>query len=180
MTAEELQSNFPQGTRAPEMLVKLLEYTKKSGGYVSCDFELTRSGAASARRYMRNDEAAKQLVVFGSDRGGSLYGYWLYDGRALEDAPVVYLNGEGTGSTVLANNLAEFISLLALGKEGVGMISAWKDSPRPCAGNAQFRRWLKDELDIEPPADPHALVEQARSAHPDLQAWIEANQKAKK
>jgi hypothetical protein len=174
---QELHKIFSPWGKAPQLLVNLLKYSRKSGGFVSCDFEITDSGGDDALAYMGgNEEAAKQFLIFGVDGMHSLYGYWLYEGRTLETAPIVYLNGEGVGSTALANNLEDFVSLLALGKEAVGMLEAWDSSSEPCRNNDKFRAWLEAEAGIKPPKNPNQLVEKARKAHPDLQAWVEEKQ----
>src|SRR5262245_32641725 len=177
MKVEELRKIFPPKTKAPELLVKLLKYAKKAGGFVSCDFELTSTGADDVLAYLGgNEDAAKQFLIFGVDGMHSLYGYWLYEGRPLAQAPIVYLSGEGIGSTVLASSLEDFVSLLALVKESGGILDAWDAASAPCRNNDKFRAWLESETGIKPPRSPRQLIEKARKSHPVLQDWVEAKQ----
>ena len=173
MQAKQLRKIFPKGTRMPNALAKLCDYSEQTGGATSCDFELTNYGKAGIQAWFAgNEKAADQFVIFGIDELQSLYGYWLYGGRPLIQAPIVYLNHEDTGNTVLANNIEEFLALLAMGKEEVGLVDGWEEQTEPCADIDEFRSWLKQELGITPPAEGHEIVDPARQAHPDLDAWI--------
>jgi hypothetical protein len=96
----------------------------------------------------------------------------LYDGKTIADAPIVYLNGEGDQNTILASSLEEFLAFLTLGEEAVGLFNGWGESTEPCHGIEEFRAWAKDEFGILPPANPREIVERARAAHPDLDAWV--------
>lgn len=174
MQASQLRKAFPGTGPLPNLLVQLCAYSEQSDGFISCDFELTDSGAEDVLAWFDgNTAAAQQFIIFGSDGMHSLYGYWLYDGRSLAQAPIVYLHGEGVYNSVLANSLAEFLGLLALGKEMPGMVDAWDATAEPCANVAAYRSWLDKELGIHPPADGRAIIEHARKEHPDLNAWIE-------
>ncbi len=174
MTNEELTAVFPPGTPVPLILRKLAERSEEVRGNISCDFALTAGGASDVEAWFAgHEEAAKQFVIFGADRAHSLYGYWLYEGRSLDQAPIVYLNGEGADNTVLANSLAEFVSLLTLGETAVGLFRAWGESQKPCAGIEDFRAWAEAEFGITQPSNPAEIVERARKTHPDLDAWVE-------
>jgi hypothetical protein len=173
MTAEELSKLFPPGTPVPPILGKLAERSEATAGLLSCDFELTPNGESDSYYWFDGREAAaKQFQIFGFDGMHSLYGYWLYPGRTLADAPIVYLNGEGVENTVLANNLEEFLALLTLGEEAVGLYNGWGESADSCHGIPEFRDWANEEFGIVPPANPKEIVETARRSHPDLDAWI--------
>lgn len=170
---EQLTRSFP-GESIPVALSKLAEYAEGVTDRISCDFELTASGDEDLLAWFRGrPEAAKQFWVFGKDGMHSLYGYWIYEGRTIANAPIVYLNGEGSDNTVMANTLEEFIALLTLGEESVGLFDAWGQSQRPCDGIEEFRAWAKTEFGIEPPKNAREVVEQARRSHPDLDEWID-------
>ena len=169
---EQLTKSFP-GDSFPNALRKLAEYGEEAADQISCDFELTGTGDEDLVAGFRGSPKAKQFWIFGIDGMHSLYGYWIYEGRSIVNAPIVYLNGEGSDNTVLANTLEEFIALLTLGEEAVGLIDAWGQSKRKCDGIEDFRAWAKTELGIEPPNNPREVVEQARKSHPDLDEWID-------
>jgi hypothetical protein len=173
MDLKKLRKELPPGALMPESLVKLFKYAKKSKGVLACDFRLSTDGRQDALDWFDGDEdAASQFVIFGSDGTQSLYGFWRYDDQPLEQAPVVYLNGEGVRNTVLANDLTEFLSLLALGRERIGSYRGWTDEPECEKAIKPFRKWLRDELGIAPPKNGLKIIERARAAHPDLDKWI--------
>ncbi len=174
MTPEELKAILPPGTTVPLILRKLAERSEEIDGNLSCDFALTPRGNSDAQSWFAgHEEAAKQFLIFGTDRAHSLYGYWLYDGRPINQAPIVYLNGEGENNTVLTNTLEEFLALLTLGQRAVGQIDAWDESARPGDDIEDFRAWAEAEFGIVPPPNPKEIIERARKAHSDLDAWVE-------
>jgi hypothetical protein len=174
MNLKELSKDFPAPGPIPEMLLKLAQYDDANDGLLSCDFELTATGNDDLLAGFRgNPEVTKHFWIFGLDGMHSLYGFWFYEGHTIADAPIVYLNGEGFGNTVLANTTEEFIALLTVGQEAVGLIDSWGHSKPPCHGIENFRAWAKTELGIEPPKDPLEIVERAKRSHPDLDEWID-------
>jgi len=176
MDQAELHDALPTDEPLPNALVKLCEYDEQSAGSISCDFELTDTGQHKLGRYFGDEELASSFAVFGADELLSFYAFWLYDGRALADAPIVYLSGEAAGSTVLANTFEEFLGLLALGRPNVGLVADWDKAAELCANAVTFREWLSSELGIEPPPDPDAVVDAAKKAHGDLASWIDEHQ----
>jgi hypothetical protein len=171
---EQMRRNFPPGVTVPDELERLCKYSEESGGDLSCDFQLVEWGRKPALAGSADlGEPANQFVIFGADSTHSLYGYWLYEGQGVEEAPIVYVNSEGCDCTVLANTLREFFVLLALGESLLGAIDGWGAWDEECEGIFEFRSWLKGEFDINPPSEEEAraIVERGRAAHPDLDAW---------
>jgi hypothetical protein len=116
-------------------------------------------------------------VVFGKGPDGSLYALWLYPGRTVADAPVVFLGSEGVDCGLLATDLDAFLGLLALGVAELGFAVSWGDalqSESPAPRLEEFRAWLRESIGITPSADPLAAVAIARSRHPDFGAWLSA------
>jgi hypothetical protein len=176
MDPAELQEAFPTDDPLPQPLLRLCEYDEQADGSISCDFEVAEASARKLGLYFGDEQLGSSFAVFGQDELLSFYAFWLYEGKTLADAPVVYLSGEAEGTTVLANTFEEFLGLLGLGRESVGNVGQWDDAAEPCANAVAFREWLKSELGIEPPADPAAVVAAAKQAHPDLAAWIDERQ----
>jgi hypothetical protein len=172
-----MQRNFPPGVPVPEALAQLCAYSKQVKGALSCDFMLTDSGRESIL-FGFDDvaEAADQFVIFGADGVRSLYGYWRYAGQSLDESPIVYLDKGGYHCTVLANSFREFVTLLALGEHQLGMLDSWGTGAEACKGLTEFRAWLKQTFDIDPPSPEaaRAIVARAQAAHPDLDAWVTA------
>src|SRR5262245_26440492 len=117
MRIEDLRKNFPADVALPAALVRLLEYQNSVHHFYSGSFELDHQGAMSVLYWFDKDvQTASQFAIFGHGGDGSLYGYWLYNGRTIENAPIVFLGSEGVGNTLLANTFEEFLALLALGE----------------------------------------------------------------
>jgi hypothetical protein len=177
MNESAFRGNFPTPIEVPALLLKLRAYQeRKAGEWYSGYFSLIDHGMRTAEASFDGDQtAAKEFVLFGTDPDGSSYGFWIYEGRTLDTAPVVYLGSEGEGWTVLANTVEEFLALLALGKEDLGFLADRLYFPEPeevTPGLKLFRRWLKKECGIVTAADPAAIVSRARQNHPDLQNWL--------
>ena len=115
-------------------------------------------------------EVQAQLHVWLRGHAGFLYAFWSHDGRPMLEAPIVYLDDEGSGNSVVANDLDEFLGMMANGFE------------RLCP---EFTEPGEDELPEEPEeffthrgiaplADWQARMEAAIAAHPDFDAWLTA------
>lgn len=121
MKAADFHGNFPPGSAVPPLLTKLLAYQNRVNAWYSGHFRLTDGGQKDAVASFDGDKvAASQFILFGRELDGSSYGFWLYEGRTLGNAPIVFLGSEGTDWKVLANSLEEFLALLAVGEDEIG------------------------------------------------------------
>jgi hypothetical protein len=181
MKKSEFSKNFPADVVVPPLLSDLLEYQNRVDEPYCGRFRLTDGGRDTALASFDGDvKAAAQFVLFGGDPDGSSYGYWLYEGRSLEDAPIVYLGSEGVGWTVLANSLDEFFSLLAVGEEEIGFAAPMLSEPEDIPENLLvFRRWLQQKWRIIKPNYPAVNIAKAVRRHPDLQDWLSAWQESR-
>jgi len=177
MKAEQLQVMFPAGVQLPDTLSKLCQYSEQDKDYICCDFKLiaNRYGISQAFRDVKDE--SKHMAIFGRDGHQSLYGYWMYGEHSVDQAPIVYVHHEGVGTAVIANTLEELLSLLALGYEEIGLVTAWQMQEQerkvPCEGIDRFRVWLESELGVRPAADGRAVIARAQQAHPDFAAWLQ-------
>ena len=73
----------------------------------------------------------------------------------------------------MANTLAEFIALVALGAPNLGLYRLSDEDVEPDEETLQFRDWLKAETGIAVPTDAEAraIIGKARAQHPDLEQW---------
>jgi hypothetical protein len=179
MTKTEFCQNFREKV-VPPMLLTLLDFQESVGDWYSGRFQLTDNGPETAVASFDGDEtAASDFILFGRSSDGSSYGFWAYDGRSLDNAPIVFLGSEGTGWSVLANSLEDFLSLLAVGEEEMGFSAPFLTEPEsPSAGLVAFRDWLKEGYGITAPTYPAAIIAHAVREHPDLQAWLQNWQKS--
>jgi hypothetical protein len=154
----------------PDVLAALRAYADAHDGWLACDFELADDGDELAEGFLRDEPLARSFDVFGHDKMLGLYARWRSD-----EAPVVYLAADWDETGVLCDDLEDFVALLTLGRDRIGMLGDWDADQEPCEGIDEFRGWAERELGIEPATaeDARAMVERARAAHPDLKAWIE-------
>src|ERR1700678_2481878 len=105
-----------------EKLEKLYSWSDAKKDWISGRFELTDWTKRVDTAWFDGDErVSQQFWNFGSGPDGSIFAFWLYDNRSLDDAPIVYLSSDGAeGSIVLANSFDEFLSLLAIGYMDIG------------------------------------------------------------
>ena len=140
------------------------------------DFELVDDGSKIAEVCFSGDsEATRQFLIFAQTHDGSLFAIW-------NDGPIVYLASEFEGTSVIANSVGELLGLVAYGSDSFTLDmqyvdgDEWGGCDKAPEGLKVFRTWLKDDLQIEPPASPREVVLKARSQHPDLVQWFEARQ----
>lgn len=112
---------------------------------------------------------ATQLFIWLHGSSGCLYGFWSHDGRPMLESPIVYLDDEGDGNGVVANNLDEFLAIAANGFSRI--------TPSWCEPELEE---LEDEATeafftirgIVPATDHEARIKAAKAAHPDFDAWL--------
>ena len=174
---EEFKKNFPPDVEVPELLLRLLEYQNQVEDWFSGYFEFANFEHKGLIAWFDDEVAASQFIQFGHNADGSLYCFWLYDGRSIDSAPIVFLGSEGQDNAVLANNLREFFALLTEGYEELGFPYGRLEKLETEA-NLKFREWLQKEFAITPPVDAEKLIADAQAAHPNLEKWIEDWQEA--
>jgi len=174
MTEEEFLRNFPVGVSIPRVLRELLTFQNKELEWYSGYFRLGEWPFGAAH-WFGDRKAAEQFVIFGRGPDGSLYGLWMYPSRTVENAPVVFLGSEGTDCGLIAGDLKQFLSLLAVGADELGFAISWgevsEQSP-PAERLQEFRKWLRTSFDITESENPLSLVAAARAEHPDFAAWL--------
>ena len=176
MDEASYQDNFPLGAPLPEPIRALLSFQRKSKEWYSGYFQLAQWRYGNAAWFAGDSEAAKQFIILGRGPDGSLYAMWLYAGRTLADAPVVFLGSEGTDSGVIACDLRQFLSLLAVGADELGFAVSWgsiEEAKPPAPRLAEFRMWLQATYGIDPPIDPLNSLRVCTSKHPDFEEWLQ-------
>ena len=190
----KLAAHFGLPVSSPLVRLAAFWHTGDGGPYEACNFSVADRPDKSVARWLGKARTlADHFRSFGSGGDGAILAFWLPgpdDTSAIvrDEAPVVLLASEVATTQVVADSLAEFLSLLAYGPED--LISDLENvGDRP--GKAWARtdpkdddfytvwRFLGDELGIEPAKDPDAVVRQARSAHPNFVAWLDAHTRAR-
>ncbi|RDI99288.1 hypothetical protein DVT68_00005 [Dyella solisilvae] len=182
MTEADFHRNFPVGAAIPDLLQALLEFQSQKREWYSGYFELDTWAFGNPAWFGGDRNASEQFAVFGHGPDGSLYALWLYEGRSLATAPVVFLGSEGTDCGVIANDLRDFMALLGIGAHELGFEISWgevSEAGTPAGRLSEFRSWLADCFGISAPSDPLALVRLARENHPDFASWLGAWQESR-
>jgi len=177
MNEAEYQFNFPDGVSIPPLLRELLHFQNQSREWYSGHFELDKWPYGQSHWFQGERAVSERFIVIGHGPDGSLYALWLHSGQAVEVAPIVFLGSEGTGCSLIADNLTQFLSLLAIGADDLGFNVSWGEIVQgdpPAKRLTEFREWLKARLGISSPSEPLAVIKEARSRHPDFVAWLEA------
>ena len=112
---------------------------------------------------------ARQLLIWLHGSSGCLYGFWSHDGRPMLESPIVYLDDEGCGNGVVADNLDEFLAIAANGFRRI--------TPAGCEPDLDELQDQETEAfftarGIEPAMDYGARIQAASRAHPDFDAWL--------
>ncbi len=171
-TQEKLKEKFAPH-KVPKLLGALADYWDKHTAFFSGSFEVDHDEWDGVREWFRGNEAGWSHVrVFGHDGIAGLFCFWLYDTRTPEEAPVIYLGGEGEGTTVLADNFSEFLSLLATNRDWEPFDGDFTDPEEQ--NEKEHKAFLKflAKHDIHPAKNPLAVVKAARKKHPDLHEWL--------
>jgi hypothetical protein len=171
------QRNFPPSVEVPEILLGLLRFQNQAQEWYSDHFKLDIWEYGKAAWFEGDTAAAKQFIAIGHGPDDSQYAFWIYSGRTIQDAPIVFLGSEGTGCGVVAASLSQFLSLLAVGSEELGFAAAWGEiaqAEQPATRLIEFRSWLESSYGIEPPKDPRDVVKESRMRHPDFSPWLSA------
>lgn len=95
----------------PPLLLRVLADEALSSLLFAIDLELDTEQTPS----MIDDLGgiAPHVFPFGFDKGHQYYGLWPQPGQALEDAPVVFVDAEGGGSSsVIAGSLGEYLAIV--------------------------------------------------------------------
>jgi|GEM_PF-6771809 len=160
--------------KVPPLLAELCNYWDKHPVFFCGSFEVNAGQLDSLKAWFKGNEAGwSKVKIFGVDGIHSLYGIWLYDGRKSANAPIIYLGGEGEGTTILASTWEEFLSILAANQEWEPFDQKFFDATdNNEAENAAFADWLKAAHGITRAKNPLAIMKKAKKEHPDFGKWL--------
>lgn len=142
----------------------------------------------------------ERLVSFGEHASGSLFCFYSLDKQSTDNAPVAWLDSEGSPCVVISKNLRDFLSLLPFGSGFIYTVAAaidsnygannlqeiilakFQDDPQLLLADAKnrfievstFIEWLASES-IEVNSNPVQAILDAHLSQPDLIDWIVKN-----
>jgi hypothetical protein len=166
-----IRKGFPPSIRFPEELGLLCDWTEQNGYPISGYFELRADDGEAIYWWFRSRAAVDRLAQFGAGADGSLYCIWKQaDGRE----PIVHMGSEGDALMVLAGNMKEFITLLAVGYGEIG----FEDLPVPPVSqddvNLTFQNWVEETFAVTVPPTGRDIVDRATREHHDFKAFVDS------
>jgi hypothetical protein len=108
VNVESIHEIIPPGVTMPPKLEKLLTWlsTQPHGSIGYMEF----AGNRFDDYWIENgSKLAEKFILFARLGDGTTVGYWLYDGRTIDNAPIVLIGSEGD-LEILASNLEEFLA----------------------------------------------------------------------
>jgi hypothetical protein len=176
---------FPSGVAVPPLLDALAAFVVPLDDWFSGHFQLCADQADAW--FGEGCEGANELAIFGQEGDGSTYALWLHEGLSPDEAPVVYLNSENDGNKVVAGSLRDFLALLALDIEEIGLSvgsGSWAKAPiaarnkarEPAPHAGAYRKWLAKQkiAPIETAVEAARLTKPALAKHRGFEAWLAA------
>jgi hypothetical protein len=110
---QKVINNFTKGIKVPKSWEIVLDWSEKNiGKVIGGHFEIIENSNNMLKHVVDMDgKAAKQLAVIGENGSSEVFCLWQKDKK---NAPVVML-GEAGSARVIAENMDDFIQLLAVG-----------------------------------------------------------------
>jgi hypothetical protein len=115
------------------------------------------------------DEHEAEFYAFGADGAGSTVAFWLVHDAPLAEQPVVFIGSEGDDNRPVAQNLPEFLALLAAGI-GPREAALSEDEALPVPGMNDV---LNKYYPGYPPRSPKQIVDDAMARYGDFAERIE-------
>lgn len=111
--------------------------------------------------------------LIGVDGTGGLYCLWHYPGLAERAAPVVFLGSEGEGVSVVANDVASLVEVLAQGYWWFGHIGRFTRDEENLLQPAfdDFAAHAREFIG-RPLRSPESIVEAAIAQHPSFASFV--------
>ena len=166
---ERIQKGFPSTIQFPEEFGLLCDWTKENGYPISGYFQLRADDGEAIYWWFWSHAADERLAQFGAGADGALYCIWKQeDGRE----PIVHLGSEGDALMVLAGDMKEFLTLLAIGYGELGFEDlSIPPQDQECI-QPKFQSWVEETFQVKIPATGKEMVDRASSEHDDFAAFV--------
>jgi hypothetical protein len=163
-----MQQHFPIGIKAPQELAMLCDWLKENGYPISGSFELMVDDHQAIRHWFRTNAFDDRFGVFGAGADGSLYALWRQDDGRI---PIVHLGSEGVNNFVLAEDMKDFVRLLAVGYGEIGFDDL-TEPPEIEGVNPAFQDWTRRTFGTAIPNFGIEITGPAGASHQNFQVWI--------
>jgi hypothetical protein len=155
----------------PSALLHLRRLAALPAGPWPWDLELVEGESDVLKTWTVADER-RSFLRFAATSEGAEIGLWTTAGQPLEQAPVVYLDADGSENRVLARNAEEFLLILAFGQPDPAALGKVPEEARDAL--EAYRAWLTATVGLAlPKGKPAAIMKKAEAEHPGLQDWLE-------
>jgi hypothetical protein len=175
-TYKELKKSFGKYA-VPNMLKELCDYWDENPYFFAGSIEIQPDDYNTVKDWFGDiEEGYSKVLPFAIDGAGSMIGFWLYgDGMTPDSAPVIFLSSEGSGSTVLADNISDYMVMLTANRDYIPFDGEFYDYEEEQKEESdEYRKWLKSKFDLDPVDDPDPLWKRAKLRHPNFEEWAES------
>jgi hypothetical protein len=166
---DSIRAGFPSTISFPNELGLLCEWLDRNDYPISGDFELRADDGEAIYWWFRSHAADNRLAQFGAGPDGSLYCIWLQDdGRQ----PIVHMGSEGNRLKVLAGDMKEFITLLAVGYGELGFEDVSVPPVENEGINPVFQAWVEATFFVKIPKTGEQILRKATADFDNFEAFI--------
>lgn len=158
-------------TEFPKVLNELSGWVNE-GKAGEIDFEMYSEFNEQYRpsHWTGNEASDEEFLTFGTDGRGGQVAIWLVKDAPLDSLPIVFLGRDGELAT-LAPDLPGFMLLLASGVQPIQAATEKLEAKE----NQKMLKWVRKVYpEVNKPFDVNAIVSNAKKAHPQFEAHVNA------
>jgi hypothetical protein len=171
---QKVINNFTKGMKVPKSWETVVEWSEKNiGKVIGGHFEIIENSNNLLKHLVNIDgKAAKSLAVIGDNGADNVFCIWEKDKK---NAPIVML-GEAGSARVMAENMDDFIQLLAVGYYEIEAADYDSEPVFPEGAehwkNPEFQAFYKKKFKKEVPKTGAEIVGRIATKDADFFNWI--------
>jgi hypothetical protein len=171
---QKVINNFTKGIKVPKSWEIVLDWAEKNvGKVIGGHFEIIENSNNMLKHLVNMDgKAAKQLAVIGENGASEIFCLWQADKKK---APVVML-GEAGSTRVIAENMDDFIELLAVGYYEIEVADYNAEPVFPEGAeqwkNAEFQAFYKKKFKKDIPKMGAEIVARITTKDAEFFDWM--------
>jgi hypothetical protein len=171
---EKVKINFTKGIKVPKSWETVLEWSEKNvGKVIGGHFEIIENSNNMLKHLVNMEgNAAKYLAVISDNGADNVFCIWLKDKKNM---PIVML-GEAGSARVIAENMDDFIQLLAVGYYEIEVADYDTEPVFPEGAehwkNAEFQAFFKKKFKKEIPKTGAEIVARKVTTDAEFFHWL--------
>jgi hypothetical protein len=171
---QKVINNFTKGIKVPKSWEIVLDWSEKNiGKVIGGHFEIIENSNSMLKHVVDMDgKAAKQLAVIGENGSSEVFCLWHADKK---NAPIVML-GEAGSARVIAENMDDFIQLLAVGYYEIEVADFDIEPVFPEGAdhwkNAEFQAFFKKKFKKDVPKTGAEIVAKKTTTDAEFFNWL--------